>query len=271
MPITAKPAAVGFWNPPDKGKTDIAWSSNVEAKVVRVDIVTLGVVPVIVPTPFASGATGSHTKKDATLELGHTYRYELRRASNDVVLASVTVTTYDVQETLGDQVAVGVVSDPALPPQQIINLTITPGIDFVRISFETTQPTIPQITCKGTDGSTNVAFALVNGLQTKHTCTFGVNQPLPQDMEHTFTIVAAGHDPFNGTPKDVLATHTFRTGSRHATVIFDRIKVRKDSDALSGGEMSVPVSRQAMRTPAPDGATWSGKNRTSATMIRLST
>lgn len=237
MPITANPDAVGFWKPKDKGKgkTNITWSSGVAAKVFRF------VDEVQDPPPEfdggADGDTGSHTMQDPKLELGHTYRYELRRVSNDAVLASVTVTTYDLQETLGDQVAVGVVSDPALPAQHIINLTITPGIDLVRISFETTQPTIPQITCKATDGSTNVAFALFNGLQTKHTCTFGVNQPLPQDMEHTFTIVAAGHDPFNGTPKDAFATHTFRTGSRHATVIFDRIKVRKDSDKLSGGEI----------------------------------
>lgn len=230
MPITANPAAVGFWNPADKGKTNITWSSGVAAKVFRF-------VDSAQDSPeFASASTGA--QEDPKLELGHTYRYELRRNSNDAVLASVTVTTYDLQETLGDRVAVGVVSDPALPAQHIINLTITPGIDLVRISFETTQPTIPQITCKATDGSTNVAFALINGLQTKHTCTFGVNQPLPQDMEHTFTIVAAGHDPFNGTPKDAFATHTFRTGSRHATVIFDRIKVRKDSDNLSGGEIA---------------------------------
>ena len=230
MPITANPAAVGFWNSADKGKTNITWSSGVAAKVVRF-------VDNVQDLPeWASASTGA--QEDPELKLGYTYRYELRRNSNDAVLASVTVTTYDLQETLGDRVAVGVVSDPALPAQHIINLTITPGIDLVRISFETTQPTIPQITCKATDGSTNVAFALINGLQTKHTCTFGVNQPLPQDMEHTFTIVAAGHDPFNGTPKDAFATHTFRTGSRHATVIFDRIKVRKDSDALSGGEIA---------------------------------
>ncbi|MGZ8480122.1 MAG: hypothetical protein ACXW6K_19435, partial [Candidatus Binatia bacterium] len=204
------------------------WSSGVAAKVFRF-------VGSVQDSEFASASTGA--QEDPELELGSTYRYELRRNSNDALLASVTVTTYDLQETLGDRVAVGVVSDPALPAQHIINLTITPGIDLVRISFETTQPTIPQITCKATDGSTNVAFALINGLQTKHTCTFGVNQPLPQDMEHTFTIVAAGHDPFNGTPKDAFATHTFRTGSRHATVIFDRIKVRKDSDKLSAGDI----------------------------------
>ena len=205
MPITAKPAAVGFWNPTDKGKTTITWSSGVPAKVFRF-------VDGANETQFDGGSSGAKQDPNLGPGPGHTYRYDLRRNSNNAVLASATVTTYDVQETLGDQVAVGVVSDPALPPQQIINLTITPGIDFVRISFETTQPTIPQITCKATDGSTNVAFALVNGLQTKHTCTFGVNQPLPQDMEHTFTIVAAGHDPFDGTPKDAFATHTFRTG-----------------------------------------------------------
>jgi hypothetical protein len=107
-----------------------------------------------------------------------------------VVFESVTVTTYDVQETLGDQIVGHGLLEALFPPQHIINVTVTPGIDRVRISFWTTQPTIPAITCKAADGSTNVAFALVNGLQTKHTCTFGENSPLPQDMQHTFTIVA---------------------------------------------------------------------------------
>ena len=184
-------------------------------------------------------------REDPELVLGLTYRYELRRANNyAALLASVTVTTHEVQATLAENIVQDLVGLAALPPppQQIFNLTVTPGIDRVRISFRTTQPTIPQITCKGTDGSTNVALALLNGLQTKHTCTFGENSPLPQDMQHTFTIVAAGQT-FNGTAKDTFAHGLFRTGSRHATVIFDRIKVRNDSDKLSAGEIAFSFLR----------------------------
>ncbi len=241
MPITANPAAVGFWSKTDKGKTTITWSSGVPAKVYK--FVDGGN-----PKQFDGGVNGALRsnpppgREDPELELGLTYRYELRRANNyAVLLASVTVTTHEVQATLAENIVQDLVGLAALPPppQRIFNLTVTPGIDRVRISFRTTQPTIPQITCKGTDGSTNVALALLNGLQTKHTCTFGENSPLPQDMQHTFTIVAAGQT-LNGTAKDTFAHGLFRTGSRHATVIFDRIKVRNDSDKLSAGEIRFP-------------------------------
>lgn len=249
MPITAKPAAVGFWSPTDKGKTAITWSSGVPAKVVRF-------IDGANETQFDGGPNGAVGKPDATLQLGHTYRYDVRRITDNTVVASAIVTTYDVHATLADQVVqhVGGLA-AASPPQQIINLHVTPGVDRVRITFETTQPTIPQITCKAADGSTNVAFALLNGLQTKHTCTFGHDTPLPQNMQHTFTIVAAGHD-LNGTPKDTFATGTFVTGSRHATVIFDTITVRKDSDDTSPGDIAFTFGAGDADTGAALGHPW---------------
>ena len=66
MPITAKPAAVAFWNPTDKGKTTITWSSGVVAKVFRF-------VDGANETQFDggnNGATGSHTLQDAILNWG---------------------------------------------------------------------------------------------------------------------------------------------------------------------------------------------------------
>jgi len=236
MPITANPTAVGFWSPTDKGKTTITWSTGnplVLAKVFRsVDGASA--------TQFDGGANGAsgNTKGDPNLSLGHTYTYDLRRTRDNAVIATVTVSTYDVQENLLGAFVQNGVWDVSIPPQEIINLTIAPGIDFVRISFQTTQPTIPSITCSATDGSSTAWFPLFGGMRTKHTCILGESPPLPQDTIHSYKITAAGHK-LNGTPEENIVTGTFRTGSRHATIMFDKMKVRNDSDSLSNGELTL--------------------------------
>lgn len=229
MPITANPTAVGVWSTADKGKTTITWSAGVRAKVFRF-------VNGANRTQFDGGATGAltGTKQDADLSLGNTYRYDLQRTNDNVVVATVTVTTYDVQQNLVGAAIPNI--DLALFTQEVINLTIAPGIDFVRISFQTTQPTIPLVSCSAPDGSHSEWFPLFGGLRTKHMCILGESTPLPQNVTHSYRIVAAGHT-FFGKPMEKIVTGTFQTGSRHATVIFDRIKVRNDSDKLSAGEI----------------------------------
>ena len=191
MPITANPTAVGFWSPNDKGTTTVTWTSIYLAKVFR--LVDGGSQTQFDDGP-SGGATGSHTKQDATLELGHTYCYELRRTSNNTLLDRVCVNTYDVQSTLAEQVVQHIGFGAPSPPQQIINLTVTPGIDLVRISFRTTQPTIPVVTAKMPTAPPIFCTALGGGLRTKHDFIFGEDTPLRQNVQHTLAIVAAGHD-----------------------------------------------------------------------------
>ena len=63
----------------------------------------------------------------------------------------------------------------------------------------------------------------------------GYGQPMAQNAEHTYRIVAY---PMPGSPNPDKAevTGTFRTGSRTATIFFDKIHVRLDGDPNSPGE-----------------------------------
>jgi hypothetical protein len=122
--------------------------------------------------------------------------------------------------------------------QHIFNLRVAPGIDFVRISFQTVQPTIPVITCEASDGSMTFAFPIFGGMRTKHESILGENTPLQQDVNHLLRIVAAGRDS-QGHQIEKIATGNFTTGSRHATIKFDSIKVRNDSDSGGNGELTL--------------------------------
>ena len=122
--------------------------------------------------------------------------------------------------------------------QQIFNLRVAPAVDFVRISFQTVQPTIPVITCEASDGSMTFAFPIFGGMRTKHESILGESTPLQQDVNHLLRIVAAGRDS-QGHQIEKIATGNFTTGSRHATIKFDSIKVRNDSDSGGNGELKL--------------------------------
>src|SRR5437879_136546 len=129
MPITANPTAVGFWSPTDKGKTKITWSTGNPLVLAKVSKSVDGASA----TQFDDGGGGANgasfgTKDDLKLSLGHTYTYYLRRTLDNAVIATVTVSTYDVQENLLGAFVQNIVWDVSIPPQEIINLTIAPGI-----------------------------------------------------------------------------------------------------------------------------------------------
>ena len=128
------------------------------------------------------------------------------------------------------------VKDVVTTTQYIFNLKIVPGVNSVKVSFETLQPTIPVITCTASDGSVAFAFPLFGGMRTKHVGILGEHKPLQQDTPHTLKIVAAGTNR-HGQRIEKQVTTNFRTGSREATVMFDTIKVRNDSDTSSNGEL----------------------------------
>ena len=95
MPITANPTSVGFWSPTFQEETTITWSTGnplILAKVFRF-------VDGANETQLDGGPNGAlgNTKNDTDLGLGHTYRYELRRMRDNVVIGSVVVSTFELK------------------------------------------------------------------------------------------------------------------------------------------------------------------------------
>lgn len=233
--ITATPNPVGFWFPSDNRKTTISWDT---------DGAGHGYVKVTPDTgveqPFDTDAkAGKHSKDYSTpeLALGHSYTFTLYKQDNDKVLAKVTVTTVDLEQRLLDMTSEWAMEQRALggAPQAITDLTVAAGVDTVRISFKTVQPTIPSVTLAAADG-TQVAswLPLFGGLQTQHECILGQNVPLDQQTSYRLRIVASG--TYFGKPHDAVVTQTCVTGSRKVTLFFDSINVRKDGDPAGAGE-----------------------------------
>lgn len=122
-----------------------------------------------------------------------------------------------------------------MAPQAVTDLTVAAGVDTVRISFRTVQPTIPSVTVTAPDGTQAASWLpLFGGLQTQHECILGQNIPLDQQTSYRLRIVASGS--YFGKPHDAVVTQTFTTGSRKVTLFFDNINVRKDGDPGGAGE-----------------------------------
>jgi hypothetical protein len=230
--IIANPTAVGFWSTTDIGTTKITWNgkpSPDKANLFRSDN---GAAEKQIDGPADSGVT-----TDTDLHLGHTYTYILRNAKTNTQVGTVTVTTYDVHENFEPIVVNNILAAALPPPQEIFNLTITPGVDSARLSFRTVQPTVPVITLTPKGGTPFKWAPFFGGLQTNHEFVLGGDTPLAQKKVHVVEISASGKKP-DGTPMKALASGNFITGSRDVTVIFDSIKVRNDSDLLSAGEIT---------------------------------
>ena len=234
--ISANPNPVGFWSPSDKLTTTIGWDT---------DGAGHGYVNLSVDggaeQPFDVNANaGKHSKDFSTpaLKLGHVYKFTLYKESNNKALATVTVTTEDLEQRLLDQTSAWAMQEQALrpPPQAIVDLSVAAGVDTVRISFRTIQPTIPTVTVTTGDGTQIAAWLpLIGGLQTQHECTLGQNVPLDQETQYHLRISAFG-TTYLGKAVDVVVTRTFTTGSRKVTLFFDQINVRKDGDPAGAGE-----------------------------------
>ena len=224
--ITAGPNPVGFWSPSDTGTTTISWNTDAGNGVVTLSIDGGA------ETTFDDPGKNKNTKSLSTVKLGHTYVLTLRLKSNNKFLDAVTVTTEDLEQWLVDHtVDWGTRELGMSPPAQVItDLTVVPGVDTVRISFRTAQPTIPSVTVQTEDG-TQVAgwLPLLGGMRTQHECLLGQNSPLAQETLHRSRIVANG-TTFLGKPHESVVTGSFVTGSRKVTLFFDRINVRKDGD-----------------------------------------
>jgi hypothetical protein len=233
--ITANPNPVGLWSAADKGTTTITWSIGVGSPGARPARVYRSVDGGAEQQfdGFPNGAIGN-TIDDTTIQLGHSYTYVVRDAGNNAALASVTVTTVDILQQQIDAMAEAaiLVGDPA-SSQAIINVSVVPGVETVRITFQTTQPTIPEITCETTDGTPAPGwFPIFGGEQRKHDCIL----VLEQDTGYRFQIRVMGKTWYFGPLQNYFFHGQFSTGTRTATVSFDRIKVTRDGDPSHSGE-----------------------------------
>ena len=232
--ITASPNPVGFWSPSDKLATTISWNTD-GAGNGYVNVSDNGAVE----QPFDVGAnTGKHSKVFSTPALGHVYVFKLYRESNNKLLASVTVTTVDLEQQMLDRTTEWAMQEQRMRPpgQTITDLSVAAGADTVRVSFKTVQPTIPTVTVTTDDGTQVAAWLpLIGGLQTQHEVTLGQNVPLDQETHYHVRISAFGTTSL-GKHVDVVVTRTFTTGFRKVTLSFDKINVRKDGDPAGAGE-----------------------------------
>lgn len=230
--LVANPVTVGFWSANDSGTTVLTWSGdaggNASVSLYRSDN---GAAETKLAGPALNGVT-----TDATLKLGHTYTYILRAASTNAPLATVTVTTFDANKSP----IVSVVSDHLWqfirPSQQLFDIRIVPGVDSARLTFKTSQETVPVITITPKGGTPFTWVAFFGGAKTRHEYVLGSSTPLAQNKSHTIHISVSGKDSY-GAPMTTSASATFKTGFRNVTVILDRLKVLDDSDDAGDGEI----------------------------------
>jgi hypothetical protein len=102
--ITANPNPVGFWSPSDTRTTTISWDTD-GAGNGYVNVLDAGAVGAV-EQPFDTNAKkGKHSQDFSTprLKLGGVYLFKLYRESNNTLLATVTVSTVDLEQQMLDR------------------------------------------------------------------------------------------------------------------------------------------------------------------------
>lgn len=231
--LTATKNPVGVWGETGTSTTTINWDTG-SAQRGRVYIMVA--TPPNVPlneTLFAGNpATGDRNGSNVLpVKFGSTYTLILRQANNNAALATLVVTVVDAQQqSVAQAAAAAILMQSMNPPQAIYSLSVQAGIDTVRVSFSTVQPTIPAIRVEAQDGTLVAsALAIFGGLRTDHHALMGGASPLDQGTQFNVTIIASGLD-YRGHPHDAVATTQFTTGTRNAQIFFQAINVRKDGD-----------------------------------------
>jgi hypothetical protein len=188
--------------------------------------------------------------KDRAVQFGQTLEFRLRQDNPaSTLLATVTVTT---EKTAGlPAVVIDVNNLAGGYSQGIYNLTVTPSVDAVTITFRTRQPTEPFIEIINEDTGKPVYVSKKSGKRQVHQMNMASESPgnrLAQNAQHSYRIEA---DAMPGSPDQTkaVATGTFRTGSRTAEIFFDTIHVRNDGDpGLKGaGEFTFTFSAGDIR------------------------
>ena len=141
------------------------------------------------------------------------------------------------------------------PPQSILGLRAEPSVDMVRVSFTTTQATIPTVRVETLDGeAVGIVVPFLEGEKTKLAMLIGRNDPLPQDTKLRLIVKVPGKPhPLTGKPtREVVRTVEFRTWARTIWVSFDRLQVRADGDGGNKGDLIFTFHA----TPVPDGPSY---------------
>jgi hypothetical protein len=236
--ITAIPNPVLIPKGQSTGETTITWNGAEQGNC-RVYKVVGGVeqTPPVAPIPDPGPPGEPQGNFKPKLGLGtHLYRLKRVAAPNQVV-ASVSVFVELRNEALFSSVQDGLVGATAIPIQAITRVTVTPQADHAVFIFRTNVPTVPVLEIRFNDPDAGelltTRFPVFGGAKTEHIITV---DDLPQGMTLFFKITAG--NPLHWSSPSAVLRGSFRTGRVDAVVIFDRIVVHSDSDALSEGDLT---------------------------------
>jgi hypothetical protein len=226
--IIASPNPVGIYSANVGKNVTIQWDTETRVNG-KVSVLVNGT-----PKPPDLGGQAPNGSAVYNVTIPNTYTFVLRRADNNAEVARIDVATYDLR----NEIIAGFASPsvPALRPQMITNVSVKPGVDTVRISFDTVRPTIPLTTLMDASGTKiDARFPLFGGLRTSHTAVFGVEVPLALEAKHTFRIVAAGPTLNKNSPTEAVVNGEFITGKRRIDIFFDTVDVHNDGDPWPSG------------------------------------
>lgn len=214
MPITASENAVLIPRGQQSKTATINWStgSNALGRVFE----ARGGTEVLFDNGGNAGGSRSGSKQ-RTFSVGETVVFNLRRAAApNTLIATLTVTARRALSTL-DVVGAGQAAGNLFGSFQLIyDLNVSPGLDYVDLSFKTAQPTVPLISL--TLGAPTIppgtavtfAYPLFKGMQTAHEVRVGNPPRLEQDTTYFYEIVASG----TGRRGQAVIRGSFTTGTR---------------------------------------------------------
>lgn len=261
--LVASTNPVGVWKQADVGKTTIRWNTGSPSILGRVYLSSSGSGGIVSNQLFdgdvATGSPGG--SRELSVRYGNIYVLSLRSTSGNQELASLTVSVEDIDLKLKIQSVTWAAELMGRNPSQLIfNLIVDAGIDSVRFQFNTLQPTIPLVQVLQGTAILESWFPL-NAYPsggTTHAGTLGLMRALPQEENLTLRIVANGKN-FLGRPHPATFATTFTTGSRRATINFDRIRVYADGDtglADGAGDFLWTFGAGDADTEEPMGEPW---------------
>jgi hypothetical protein len=210
------------------------------------------------PEEIFDGNARRQGSKERAVQFGQNLEFRLRQDNPArTLLATVMVTT---EKTAGlPAVVIDINNLAGGYSQGIYNLTVTPGFEAVIITFRTRQPTAPFIEISDQDTGKPIYVWKGPDKRQVHQMDMASESPgnrLAQNVRHSYRIVASAM-PGSPDATEAVATGTFRTGARTATVFFDTVHVRNDGDpGLKGaGEFTFRFSGGNAATGAPLGNT----------------
>ena len=240
LKLTANPPTVFVTPQNTSGGTTITWNTgSPRGGTVRRAINGVN------PQPFDSGSGNTdHTKPD-TIQVGNTHEYRLTLTQTGTLLATLTVTARRpgppifIDPGPDFRIAINLLGNFGLI-QLIRNLRVEPSINYADFKFTTSQPTVPIIQVAiappgpgPTFNPADVVYTAIPFLRVGMQHDVRVFQLLG-GTTYYYIIIAK-----STTPNDPPATKTgsFTTSSRSAIVHFDSIRVYRDGDPRSKGEL----------------------------------